>query len=258
MKNSVKAGFFILFIMNFALHAEISSVEDTEKNIQNITQKINKNNVEASLYISRGNLYFSVHDFDSAVEDFSTAIEIDKTLDEAWFGRGMANARMGFISEGISDLTVYLQRNPNDSNALTKRGVRYLWKGDKKNAQDDLQRAIKIDPNNAEAHDDLGVVLSQLGNYKSAIDHFNTTIQIDPSYQKAHHNLAMALYITENDLMALASVNNSLALKPDSRGSLLLKSKILTALGRHTEAKNIEDEAIFLPEANWSESAPIK
>jgi tetratricopeptide (TPR) repeat protein len=233
-------------------------MDDAEKRIDAVSEQIDKNNKDASLYVQRGELYFDMHEFYNAVEDFSQAIKLDASLDAAWFGRGMAQGRMGFINEGIADLSVYIERNPDDSKALTKRGVRYLWKGDRSNAQADLQKAIRIDPDNAEAHDDLGVVLSQMGDYRQAIEHFTTTTRIDPGYQKAHHNLAMALYITENDLMALASVDRSLALKPDSRGSLLLKSKILTAMGRHAEAKRLEDEAIFLPEANWSESAPIR
>ncbi len=170
----------------------------------------------------------------------------------------MAQGRRGYIKEGIADLSVYLKRNPNDSKAFTKRGVRYLWLGDQKNALQDLRKAIKLKPDNAEAHDDLGVVFAQMGNYKKAIKHFRNTVSLDPSYQKGHHNLAMALYITENDRMALDSVNKSLSLKPDSRDSMLLKSRILTAMGQSAEAKRIENEAMFLPGPNWHESAPIK
>jgi hypothetical protein len=39
---------------------------------------------------------------------------------------------------------------------------------------------------------------------------------------------------------------------------MLLKSNILIAMGKNIEAKQIEDEALFLPESNWHESTPIK
>ena len=258
MKTPIVIYFLCLLVITATVRAEISSLDEAEKQIDLLTVKIDKSSKNASLHVERGDLYFKIHDFDSAVEDYTAAIALDDSLDTAWFGRGMAKGRMGFISEGIADLSVYIKRNPNDSVALTKRGVRYLWIGDKLNAQCDLQKAIKINPDNAEAHDDLGVVFSQKGEYKQAIEHFNRTIALDPSYQKGYHNLAMALYITENDLLALASVDRSLALKPDSRSSMLLKSKILAGLGREAEAKQLEDEAIFLPEANWSETAPVE
>jgi len=257
ISTTIQVCAFILLAVSANVRAEVTSMDEADRQIDKITEQIDRDNKNAALYLQRGELYFEMNEFEDAIEDFSMAIKLDGSIDAAWYGRGMANGRNGFISEGIADLSVYIERNPDDSTALTKRGVRYLWIGDRLNAKRDLQNAIKINPDNAEAHDDLGVVLSQMGDYKQAIEHFTKTVSIDPSYQKGHHNLALALYITENDLMALLSVDRSLALKPDARNSVLLKSKILTAMGRHDEAKQLEDEAIFLPEANWSETAPI-
>lgn len=252
----IKLGFIFLFVMN-AVYAIELTIEESENKIKEYSERIIKAPSNANLYIARGDMYFLIRDFESAVNDYTKAINIDDELDKAWFGRGMANGRMGYIHKGISDLSVYINRNPNDSVAYTKRGVRYLWVGDKDNAQSDLLKAIKLNINNAEAHDDLGVVYAQKGDYKKAISYFTRTIDIEPSYQKGHHNLAMALYITENDLGALISVDNSLKLK-QTRNSMLLKSKILEAMGRTAEAENIADEAMFMPEGNWSERAPIK
>jgi len=246
-----------LIFMVSSAHAEITG-EQAQNQIETLSQKIVRNRNDAKLFLNRGELYFLTHDFDSAVDDFSTAIKLDGSLDAAWFGRGMAQGRLGYIQEGIDDLSVYIKRNPNDSRALTKRGVRYLWKGEKENALQDLKMAIKINPSNAEAHDDLGVVFAQMGDYKQAIKHFSQTIIIDNTYQKGYHNLAMALHVTENDVMALDNVNKSLALYSESRDSLLLKSSILEAMGNLIEAKRIENEAMFLPEPNWHESAPVR
>lgn len=257
MISLLKATTFLFLLSTIAVQAQINSADEAQQKIDKITHKIKANPNNAKLYSSRGDLYFLLHDFDNAVEDYTHAIKLDDSLDTAWFGRGMARGRQGFIKEGIADLTVYLKRHPNDSRAHTKRGVRYLWLGEKENARHDLQTAIKLNPDNAEAHDDLGVILAQTGDYKKAIHHFQTTVRLDPSYQKGHHNLAMALYITGNDELALISVNNSLKLKPQARNSLLLKSKILTAMGKLKEAQQIKEDAMFLPEENWHESAPV-
>lgn len=251
------SGCLLILLLLNTVNAEIKSIEDAEKLINKYSQQISENKNNATLYLARADLYFKIRKFGSAVEDYTHAINRDKSLDKAWFGRGMANGRMGFIKEGIADLTVYIQRNPADSTAYTKRGVRYLWLGEKDNAQKDLLKAIALNKDNAEAHDDLGVVYAQKNDYKSAIKHFSQTITIDPSYQKGHHNLAMALFLTENDIGALVSVNRSLELKM-TRDSLLLKSSILEALGRVTEAIELKDEAMFIPESNWSERATIK
>lgn len=247
---------FILLFFNTA-QANDMSMESAVKHVNKLSEKIKLDADNAKLYLERANIYFQMRDFDSAVADYTHSIKLDDSLDKAWFGRGMALGRQGFIQKGIYDLSVYIKRNPNDSVAYTKRGVRYLWLGDKDNAQIDLLNAIKINNNNAEAHDDLGVVYAQKGDYKTAIQHFSKTIDIDPSYQKGYHNLSMSLFVMENDIGALLNVNKSIELKK-TRDSVLLKSTILKAMGKIEEAQALADEADFIPETNWSERAVIR
>jgi tetratricopeptide (TPR) repeat protein len=92
---------------------------------------------------------------------------------------------------------------------------------------------------------------------KIAAEHFSTAIRLDPSYQKAYHNLAMCYFMAGQAHNALKIVDEGLALNADNRNSLLLKSTILEALDRKTEAREIADQAEFLPESNWSERSAI-
>ncbi|MFW2437761.1 MAG: tetratricopeptide repeat protein [Arenicellales bacterium] len=237
----------------------ISTSEEAEKIIDDLSLKIEKSPGEAELYISRGDTYFLIHEFDSAEEDYSKALSINDDLDAAYYGRGMTRGRQGFVKEGIADLSVFIKRNPDSSLAYTKRGVRYIWLGDKENAFKDLSKAIKLNPDNAEAHDDLGVVLAQKGEFTKAIEHFRTTVTLDPTYQKGYHNLAIALFITGNDSSALISVNNSLSLAPNFRDSMLLKANILEAMGMVDEAVQLKEDAEFLPQSgDWTEHAPLQ
>ena len=233
------------------------TLESAEKRVEFLSDEIASNINDANLYLARADIYFQLRSFDSAVEDYTKAIKLDDALDKAWFGRGMALGRKGFIQKGIYDISVYIKRNPNSSMAYTKRGVRYLWLGDKDSAEHDFIKAIEIDDKNAEAHDDLGVVYAQKGDYKKAIKHFSKTISLDASYQKGYHNLAMSLFVMENDMGALINVNKSIELKK-TRDSILLKSTILKAMGKTEEAQTLAEEADFIPETNWSERAVIR
>lgn len=263
---SIKFVLLMFLALLFSLPAsalvdptKVTTTEEAEKSIDELNLKIEKSPNNAELYVTRGDIYFLIHEFDSAEEDYTKAISLNDKMDSAYYGRGMTRGRQGFIKEGIADLTVYIKRNPDSSMAYTKRGVRHIWLGDKENAFKDLSKAIELDPDNAEAHDDLGVVLAQRGEYEKAIEHFQSTVRLDPSYQKGYHNLAMAYFITDNDSSALISVNNSLILAPDFRDSMLLKSKILETMGRHDEAMQLKEDADFVPQSgDWTEHAPVE
>ena len=165
---------------------------------------------------------------------------------------------MGFIDDGIADISLYIKRHPQSSVAYTKRGLQYLRSGNGEKAQKDFLMALKIDSNNAEAHDDLGVLYAQKREYAKAMEHFNRAISLDPTYQKAYHNLAMLLHIAGDNANAINRINQSLKLNPHSRNSLLLKSSILDSLGRIKEASQVESQADLIPEGEWYEQAPVK
>ena len=234
----------------------MSEYEDIDQRINKLTAQILTEPHNTGLYVARGDAWFKLHEFDKAVSDYDQALSIDKDISAAWFGRGMAYGRMGQIDKGIADLGQFIKRNPKSSVAYTKRGVRYLWKGDRNNAEKDLRKAIELNPNNAEAHDDLGVIHAQRGDVTEAISHFSKTIAIDPTYQKGHHNLAMAYHLAGENTKALLMIDKALAIKGNEKVSLLLKSQILAAQGKHQQAALLQDEAEYLPEGNWSELAP--
>lgn len=228
-----------------------------EHDLELLNNKIARKSKDPLLYIKRGKIFFLLHDFEKAINDFNVALSIDDSLQQAYFERGMALARNGQVEEGINDLSHFIKTNPTSSLAYTKRGVRYIWAGKLEQAKKDLIHAIKLDHKNSEAHDDLGVIYAQNKDFDSAIEHFSLAIQYDPSYQKAYHNLALAHILTNKPNQALISVNKSLLLDERSRNSLMLKSEILSRLGKKKESEIFFRKAEFLPEGNWSEQFTI-
>jgi len=259
MKISRITQLIILVQLIYAASASIVLAnDDIDSQIKHYTQELKATPKSVALLIKRGDLYFKIHEFDLAIADYSSAIQLDDHADKAYYGRGLALGRNGNIAQGINDLSIYLGRHPTDSYGYTKRGIRYLWLRDDCHAEKDLTKAITLNPRNAEAHDDLGVVLARRGDYKGALKNFLACVTIDPTYFKGFHNLAMAYFVLGEDKLALAAENQSLALVPDQRSSLLLKAKILHALGREKEAAQVQEDAEFLPEGNSSEHIPVK
>lgn len=244
-------------LVQLSYAAEIQTSEQAEAALSRLNPLIAKNPKSAAHYVERGDVYYAMNDMSRAIDDYSRAIRLDSTRDRAFFGRGMALGRTGRIDEGLADLTVYIKRHPDSSVAYTKRGVRNIWKGDVQAAERDLTRAIELDPNNAEAHDDLGVVHAKQNRLRQAAKHFSRAIELDPTYQKAFHNLAILFHVSGQHQNALETVDSGLKLNPEHRGSTMLKSSILQALGRATEAQALAEQAEFLPDENWTERTSL-
>ena len=256
MRQHFLAGLCCLLMLSTQAWAESMTTGQASQRLRNLSQQISTSPQNALLLVKRGDIHFQLHEFDKAVADYSAALALKPNLAEAWFGRGMALGRTGKVREGISDLSQFLALRPQSSVGYTKRGVRYLWIGEREHAERDLQKAIALNPANAEAHDDLGVIYAQKGDVKTALSHFKQTIHHDPGYQKGYHNLALGYFIANDANTALSYIDQAIQLQANNRNSLLLKAEILTALGRSDEAAVIQEEAEYLPEANWSEEAP--
>lgn len=235
-----------------------SSDDEFSEELKKLNSQIDSDSMSAMTYVKRGDVYFKRHEFEKAVNDYTAAIKLDKNLDEAFFGRGMALGRQGMVQQGINDLSIYIKRHPYNSRAYTKRGVRYIWLGNNAAAKKDMLQAVQLDIRNAEAHDDLGVIYASENNLDKAVYHFKQSIYYDRSYQKAYHNLAMAYVVTGRYPEALAQVDKGLLLENNNRNTLLLKSTILEKLGQDKQANAIREHAEFLPEGNWSERFSAK
>lgn len=250
---------FALMALVFAgsAAAQFQSREEALAALEKYNRMIEAEPNYAVLHTLRGDAYYALNDLYAASESYTAAIKLDDRQDKAYFGRGMALGSMGLVNEGIADLDVYIQRNPNSSVAYTKRGVRNIWRNDLAAAERDLTRALELDPDNAEAHDDLGVVHAKHMRLRQAVQHFSTAIRLDPNYQKAYHNMAICFYLTSQHREALEILEEGLKLDANSRSSLVLKSTILQAMGQMEEAKKIAEQAEFMPEDNWSERSTI-
>ena len=180
-------------LIAYAADDTSATESQAESQIEILSNKIRSSPSDARLFLARAELFFHLQAFHKAVADLDRTIELDRSLDQAWFWRGMALGRLGKIEKGIDDLSVYIHRNPDDSVGYTKRGVRYLWLGELNKAEKDLATAIALNPENAEAHDDLGVIYARRGETELAIRHFNITVTTDPSYQKGFHNHGVTL-----------------------------------------------------------------
>jgi len=258
MSSLYRYCFLIVFFSLLPGTSLLAQNDSTDQTLRKLTQSLQSDKNNIALLLKRAGLLFNTNQHQAAINDYDRIIRISPESYQAYFGRGMALGRIGKVQQGIDDISVFIKHNPASSLAFTKRGVRYLWQGDLNKAANDFIKAIDLNPKNAEAHDDLGVIYAQQNKPEKAISHFQQTIKYEPTYQKAYHNLSLTYFIYDNSLSALDYVNKALKLSPNSKDTLLLKSEILKSLGQLARAKEIREDAMFLPDGNWSESMAIQ
>ena len=99
------ASFIALYSIGLPTLGELQTQKEALDQVATYSAKIKKQPEQAELYVTRGDAYYLLHEYDEAIKDFTTAINLDKSLDDAYFGRGMAYGRYGLIDEGEGNWT---------------------------------------------------------------------------------------------------------------------------------------------------------
>ncbi|MCK4709591.1 MAG: tetratricopeptide repeat protein, partial [Gammaproteobacteria bacterium] len=208
-------------------------------------------------YLAHADKLLDQQNFKQALNYYNKVIRMDRSIDDAFLGRSIANSGVGRLEDSIADLNVFILRNPRHSMAHVYRGIRYMSQGAHEYAELNLLKAINLNPRNAQAYDDLGVLYAQQGDIKVALEYFNQALRLDPYNEMAYHNLAIAYFLLEDNQKALQAVNKAVRLMPESRDTYILKAQILDSLGLSEEAMKVRNYAQYLSEGHWVESASI-
>lgn len=175
-----------------------------------------------------------------------------------YFEAGLNYLRDGHAEEGIEQLELAVQVDPNIPQIHNVLGVAYLQvDGQVDSAVAAFEEAVRIDPSFAEAHANLGIIFAQLEPDR-AVQHFERAIEADPSFERAlfaHASLQMSHYQNFGRAIDLfesvvavnpknAEAYHSLGLCYISKGKpyMVLKPiSMLNSIGRLDLARSLED-----------------
>src|SRR5438034_1100106 len=111
--------------------------------------------------------------------------------------------------KAIADFDYALQINPNDSSALTNRGLAWAaknargiaWSGkkDHEKAIKDYDAALAINPKSAIVYFNRGISRKATKDYGKAIQDYDESIRLDPKYPRALNNLSWILATCPDD-----------------------------------------------------------
>ncbi len=111
--------------------------------------------------------------------------------------------------EAIAVLTQVLEKNPEDIQALRKRGIAYAHIGKYPEALADLNQAIARNDPDAAAHNQRGIVHYKLGRYPEAMGDFNQAIAKQPKLAESYNNRGILYKTLGNYQRALADLRQA-------------------------------------------------
>jgi len=179
--------------------------------------RVQPNLVDAHINLG-GVLCELLHDPDGAIAAYRKCLEIDRDIDDAYYGLGNAWADKLAFAEAIAAYQQALRLNPNHARAHRNLGMTLAATGDMAGAVFEYRTALHIQPNYPEALDSLGNALSKLGNVKEAVSLHQQAVRLRPQSGTFHFNLGNAYAADGAPDKAIAEYRKATELKPDFSG----------------------------------------
>ena len=130
---------------------------------------------------------------EKAVKHFSKQIQHGNDGRRVYRDRAVANQFLQKYASAIEDLTMALERQPNDADLFVRRGQVYALTGDHQGAQDDFGKAIRLDRRNHWARFCRAQSRYARGDHEKARRDVQKAIRINGGYPQYHKLLAEIL-----------------------------------------------------------------
>jgi tetratricopeptide (TPR) repeat protein len=190
--------------------------------IQDISQKIASDSTNASLYATRGALWYENENYDEGIADFEKAIRLDST--KAEYYHILADIYMDYYKsrQGLQVMEKAGLLFPDRTPTLLKLAEFQLIVKQHTPALATLQRIQQREPLNPEMFFMFGNVFSDMGKTDQAITAYQSAVENDPKLVDAWIKLADLL--AEKDLPQAAKYYDN-AIKADSGSVEALHAK---------------------------------
>lgn len=206
---------FVMVFVSCKSDIPASKVSSGDPEIDQLSDQIDKNNNNASLYFQRAQLYFNKDVYDHAIADLKFALKIDSLnpdymhlLSDAYMNYGHAQEAEHTLNEA---LRIYPERVPT---LLKMSELKYIME-DYDGSILTVNEIIRIDPQNAEAYFMLGMDFIALKDKSRAINSFQTAVELDSKLTDAWIYLG-ELYEENKDPKALQYYDSAILSNPES------------------------------------------
>jgi tetratricopeptide (TPR) repeat protein len=177
--------------MAYAWAYSLARTNDPKKTIE-VLSKLTAQPLPKEMWMTAGDLYTQVDDYEDALRCFRKAIELDPTMDRAHHFAGVALIRLGRPSEAIAELEAELKLAPNDPDTQYNLAYALLETSEKDQAMAILEKLTTEHPDHAQAQYQLGKELLNAGDKNGAVQHLETAARLEPNVDYIIYQLQAA------------------------------------------------------------------
>lgn len=128
-----------------------------------------------------------------AAIEFQKAVQLDPRDDENRISYVKALCVVADFPAAKPVIDEYVDRKPNDAEALKLKGIVYRGLGKYAEAEPILSRAVSLNPNSYDSRYNLGFVLVKLGKPREAREQLEKALQLNPDSSEARFQLTTVL-----------------------------------------------------------------
>ncbi|MFH6771739.1 tetratricopeptide repeat protein [Gaetbulibacter aestuarii] len=187
-------------------------------------------------YFNRGNLRYSLKEFEGAKEDYQKAYELDPGFVDALFSLACVKFDLGDYQEAIKDYTKVIELNSYYPKVYTLRASAYEALEDYKKAIEDYTVAVFVF-GTPEAYMNRGQLFLGINYYKEAYIDFNKAISLDKNNPFGYFYRGTAALMLGGFDDAAGDFQKALSFDPNDFDALLGLSLAYLRLGNTNLAK---------------------
>ncbi len=198
----------VCFIEQFAARGQGSQIDDRR------IQVLDRNELIAELYFSRGTLYHSCGRSAKAIKTYSKAIKANPKCARAYNNRGSVYLAGGRYKKSISDFEKAIQLNPNFAHAYHNRASAHFALGLYGKAISDYTRAIELGAELGRTFLKRGSAYLESGQYGRAVADYTRAIELDPKSGRAYYGRGTAYSLFTDRVRAKEDLLKAVRLDP--------------------------------------------
>ena len=149
--------------------------------IKTYSKAIKANPKCARAYNNRGTVHLTEGRYRESTYDFDKAIQLNPKFAHAYYNRANARFALGLYNKAICDYTRAIELGAGSERTFLKRGLAFLKSGQYGRAVADYTRAIELEPKSSGAYYRRGTAYAMLADRARAKEDLLKAVRLDPT-----------------------------------------------------------------------------